>query len=83
MREDQYISAPAYSVPAMTKVLAASLIGSAKAPGSCQYLKPILRPYPPSRNRNGEDKEYGNGDNFNPVESSVVAPPICKHHLYG
>lgn len=83
MRDDQYISALAYSVPTMTKILATSLIGCAKAPGSCQYLKPILRPYPPSRNRNGEDKEYGNGDNFDPVEGSVVVPPICKRHLHG
>lgn len=44
-----YISVPAYSVPAMTKVLATPLMPSAKAPGSSQYLKPIFwGPMPPA-----------------------------------
>ena len=36
-----YISVPAYSVPATTKVFATPLIESANAPGSCQYLNPM------------------------------------------
>ena len=43
-----YISVPAYNVPATTNVLATPLIESAKAPGLCQYLNPIVcGPIPP------------------------------------
>jgi hypothetical protein len=43
-----YISVPAYNVPATTNVLATPLIESAKAPGLCQYLKPMTwSPMPP------------------------------------
>lgn len=43
-----HISVPAYSVPATTKVEATPLIPSANAPGSCQYLNPIVcGPIPP------------------------------------
>lgn len=49
MREGgNYISVPAYRVPAITNVLATPLIPSAKAPGWFQYLNPMgPGPIPP------------------------------------